>query len=47
MRAVPWADEAEQPLSRLDISDCELSVDVRILGVWVLEAPGTDTQIYV
>jgi len=44
---MPWADEAEQQLSRLALSACELSTDVRILGVGVLEVPGTDTQIYV
>ena len=32
VRAVPWADEAEQQLSRLPLSACELSADVRIFG---------------
>jgi len=32
VRAVPWADEAEQQLSRLALSACELSADVRIFG---------------
>jgi len=30
VRAVPWADEAEQQLSRLALSGSELSADVRI-----------------
>ena len=32
VRAVPWADEAEQQLSRLAPSGCQLSADVRIFG---------------
>jgi len=44
VRAVPWADEAEQKLSRLAPSACELSADVRIFGVRLQEAPGTDHQ---
>ena len=47
VRAVPWADEAEQQLSRLALSACELSADVCILGPGLLEAPGTDHLSYV
>jgi len=36
------ADEAEQQLSRLAPSGCELSGDVRIFGAGLLEAPGRD-----
>ena len=46
VQAVPWADEAEQQLSRLALSACELSADVRIFGAGGLEAPGTDPQNY-
>jgi len=42
VRAVPWADEAEQQLSRLYVSGRELSADVRILGAGLLEARSTD-----
>jgi len=42
MRAVPWADEAEQQPSRLALSGCELSADVCILGAGLPEAPGMD-----
>ena len=44
MRAVPWADEAEQQLSKLAISVCELSADVRIFRTGLPEAPGTDPK---
>jgi len=47
VRAVPWADEAEQQLSMLALSGCELSADVRILGAGLPEAPGTDPLSYV
>jgi len=47
VRAVPWADVAEQQLSRLALSGCEVFVDVRILGAGLPKAPGTDTQSYV
>jgi len=47
VRAVPWADVAEQQLSRLAPSDCELSADVLILGAGLREAPFTDPQRYV
>jgi len=32
MRAVPWADDAEQQLSRLAPSASQVSADVRIFG---------------
>jgi len=44
---VPWADEAEQQLSRLALSARELSADVRIFRAWLPEEPGTDHLIYV
>jgi len=47
VRAVPWADEAEQQLSRLALSACKLSADVRIFGAWLPEAPYTDNLRYV
>ena len=47
VQAVPWADEAEQQLSRLALSACELSADVRIFGAGLPEAPGTDNLSYV
>jgi len=47
VRTVPWADEAEQQLSRLALSGCELSADVRIFRGGLLEAPCTDPLIYV
>jgi len=43
---VPWADDAKQQLSRLALSGCELSADVRILGAGLLQAPSTDPQRY-
>ena len=43
-RAVPWAEEAEQELSRLALSACELSADVCILGAGLPEAPGTEPE---
>jgi len=47
VRAVPWEDEAEQQLSRLALSACELSADVRIFKAGLLEAPCTDHLRYV
>jgi len=47
MRAVPWADEAEQQLSRLALSGGELSADVRIFRAGLPEAPGMDHLSYV
>ena len=42
VRAVPWADEAEQQLSRLGPSGCELSADIHILKSGLLEVTVTD-----
>ena len=47
VRAVPCADEAEQQLSRLALSACPLSADVRIFGAGLQDGPCTDPQIYV
>jgi len=47
VRAVPWADEAEQQLSRLALSACELSADVRIFIARLPDDPCTDDQSYV
>jgi len=47
VRAVPWADEAEQQLSRLAISACELSAYVRIFGTGLPEVPGMDHLSYI
>jgi len=44
VRAVPWADEAEQQLSRLALSSCQLSADVRIFRAGLPKAPSTDHQ---
>jgi len=33
---VPWADQAEQQLSRLAPSACDLSADVRIFGAGLI-----------
>ena len=41
VRAVPWADEAEQQLSRLAPSGCQLSADVHILRAGQREAAYT------
>jgi len=43
VRAVPWADEAEQQLSRLALSGCELSADVRMFRVGLSGAPPMTT----
>ena len=40
-------DEAEQQLSRIALSACELPADVRILGAGLLELPCTDNESYV
>ena len=45
MRAVPWADEAEQQLSRLALSACELSADVHVFRAGLLQGLGTDLQM--
>ena len=47
VRAVPWADEAEQQLSRLALSGCELCADVRIFGAVMPEPDGTNGFRYV
>jgi len=47
VRAVPWADEAEQQLSWLALYGCQLSADVRIFGEGLPEAPCTDHQSYI
>jgi len=47
VQAVPWADEAEQQLSRLALSACELSADVRIFRAGLSEEHGTDHRSYV
>jgi len=39
VRAVPWADEAEQQLCRIDPSGCKLPADVRIFAAGLPEAP--------
>ena len=44
---MPWADEAEQQLSRLTLSGSGLSAYVRIFGTGLPEAPGTDHLRYV
>ena len=46
MRAVPWADEAEQQLCRLGLSACELFVDVRYFKAGLPDALDKDPQIY-
>ena len=43
MRAVPRTDEAEQQLSRLAPSGCELYADVPIFRVGLRNEPGRDT----
>jgi len=45
VRAVPWADEAEQQLSRLALCGCQLSADVRILVAGLQKEPGRDSPI--
>jgi len=47
VRAVPWADEAEEQLSRLAICGCELSADIHILGAGLPEGTCTDHLSYV
>ena len=39
VRAVPWADEAEEQLSRLALSGCELPADVLIFRAGLPETP--------
>ena len=47
VRAVSWADKAEQELSRLAPYGLQLSADVCIFGAGLTDAPCTDTQSYV
>jgi len=47
LRPVPWADEAEQQLSRLAPSGSQLSADVRIFGVGLPDDPKKDPLSYV
>ena len=47
IRAVPWADEAEQQLSRLAPSACKLSADVHIFRAGLPEAHDTVPLNYV
>jgi len=42
VRAVPWADEAEQQLSRVGLSACELSADIHIFGERLRKEPARD-----
>jgi len=44
VQAVPWADEAEQQLSKLAFSSCELSAEVQVLGAGRPEESGIDTK---
>jgi len=43
-QVVPWADEAEKPLSRLAPSGCQLSADVPTFGAGLGKEPGWDTN---
>jgi len=47
VRAVPWAHEAEQQLSSVECSACDLCAHVHIFRAELLEATGTDPQNYV
>jgi len=47
VQAVPWADEAEQQISRLALSGCQLSADLRIFRARLQEAPGRDSLKYI
>jgi len=42
-----WVDEAEQQLSSLAPSGCELSADVRIFGAGLQKEPDSDPLRYV
>jgi len=44
VRAVAWVDEGEQQLSRIALSACELSADIRIFKEGSPEAPDTDLK---
>ena len=45
VRAVPWAHKAEQKLSRLDFSGCELSADIHIFRAGLPEAPALTLNV--
>jgi len=47
VRVVPWADEAEQQLSGLALSGCQISADVRIFRAGLPETHSTDHLSYV
>jgi len=47
VRAVPWADEADQQLSRIAHSGCKLSGDVRIFRAGLRNLPSRDPLRYV
>ena len=47
VREVPWADEAEKQLFRIAPAACQLSADVRIVGLGLSEAPGTYPLSYI
>jgi len=44
VQAVPWGDESEKQLSKLALSGCELSADVRIFKAELPQVPSTDPQ---
>jgi len=47
MREITWSDEAEQQLSRIAPSACDISEHVHILGAGLLEVLGMDPLSYV
>jgi len=47
VRAVPWADEAEQQLSRLALSGCKVFADIHFFKAGLPKAPSKDPQIYI
>jgi len=47
LRAVPWADAAEQQLSSLAPSGCKLSADVHIFAPGLPQALGTEPLSYI
>ena len=46
MRTEPWAPETEQQLSRLALSACQLSADVRTFGAGLRKEPGRDINFH-
>jgi len=46
VRAVPWADEADEQLSRLDPSGCQLSADHSIFAAELTNEPGRHHPIF-